>query len=88
MIGPVHENETSASVNAINKILRYPAVESAFASIFVDQDAGSVISNAPKNEMANTTSIAKNIRLKTAFVDKLLRALAPNNTVINIPRAT
>jgi len=38
MIGPVHEKETRTSVKAMNKILRNPAVESAFASSLVDHD--------------------------------------------------
>ncbi|MPN19539.1 hypothetical protein SDC9_166910 [bioreactor metagenome] len=72
----------------MNKMLKMPAVESAFASNLVDQEAGSVISNAPKKEMANTTSRAKNKRLKTALVDMLFNALAPNITVISTPRVT
>ena len=88
IIGPVQENETSTSVKAMKSMLRMPAVESAFMSILVDQEAGRVISKAPKNEMANTTSKAKNIRLKRALVERLLRALAPKITVMRSPRPT
>ncbi|OQB30175.1 MAG: hypothetical protein BWY08_01329 [Bacteroidetes bacterium ADurb.Bin174] len=88
IMGPVHENETSTSVKAINKILMKPAVESALASSFVDHEAGSVISKAPKNDMAKTTSNAKNNKLNTALVDILLSALAPKMSVINIPSVT
>jgi hypothetical protein len=88
MIGPVHENDTNTKVKAINKMLRNPAVESAFASSFVDHEAGNVISKAPKNEMANTSNMAKKMRLNTALVDMLFRALAPKISVIRIPSAT
>ncbi|MPN23269.1 hypothetical protein SDC9_170657 [bioreactor metagenome] len=88
MIGPVHEKDTNTRVKAMNKILINPAVESALASSLVDHEAGSVISKAPKNETANSTSKAKNIRLKTALVDMLFSALAPNIAVISIPNTT
>ena len=68
MIGPVHENETKTNVKAINRMLIIPLVESALASILFTQDEGSVISNTPKNEMANTTNSAKKRRLNTALV--------------------
>ncbi len=88
IIGPVQENDTNTKVKAMNRIFRKPAAESAFASNLVDQEAGSVISKAPKKEMANTTNSAKNSRLNTALVDMLLRALAPKITVIKIPKLT
>ena len=88
IIGPVHENDTRTNVNAINRMLINPAVESAFASSFVVHEAGNVISNAPKNEIAKTTNNAKNNRLKMAFVDKLFSALAPKIRVIKIPIVT
>ena len=88
IIGPVHEKDTSTRVKAINRILMNPAVESALASSFVDHEDGKVISNAPKNETAKTTSKPKNNRLKTALVDKLFRALAPKISVIRIPNST
>lgn len=85
IIGPVHENDTRARVNAINSIAMNPVVESAFASSFVVHFAGSSRLNAPKNDAANSTSSrAKNI-LKKALVDKSFSALAPNSVVINSP---
>ena len=88
IMGPVHEKETRTNVNAINKMLINPAVESALASSFVDHDEGSVISKAPKNETAKSTNNPKKIRLKMALVDKLLSALAPKINVIRMPRVT
>ncbi len=88
IMGPVHEKETSTRVNAMKSMLRNPAVESAFASSFVDHDEGNVISNAPKKEMANTTSNAKNNKLNMALVDKLFSALAPKIKVISMPNNT
>jgi hypothetical protein len=88
MMGPVHENETKANVKAIKRILRKPAVESAFESNLVDHEEGNVISNAPKNETAKRTSNPKKIKLKMALVDKLFKALAPKISVIRIPRVT
>ncbi|GHT56814.1 hypothetical protein AGMMS49982_23850 [Bacteroidia bacterium] len=85
MIGPVHENDTSTSVNAIKKMLKMPVVVSALLSILLDHEAGKVSSNAPKNDTANSTSSAKKIRLNTALVDKSFSALAPNSTVTSSP---
>ena len=86
MIGPVQENETSVSVNAIKKILSSSLVLSALLSTFVLQDEGSVISNAPKNEAAKITSIRKNSILNMAFVDKAFNALAPKISVTASPK--
>lgn len=88
MMGPVQENDTRARVKAMKKILNSPLVESALLSSFVVHEAGRVSSKAPKKEMANTTSRAKNKMLKTAFVARLLRALAPKMAVMSRPRPT
>ena len=48
IIGPVHENDTNTSVNAMKNMLSKPVVLSAFASMAFDQRDGSVSSNAPK----------------------------------------
>ena len=85
IIGPVQEKDTSTRVNDIKKILNIPVVESALLSSFVVHEAGRTISNAPKNEMANTTSNRKNIILNIAFVDKSFSALAPKIPVISNP---
>ena len=88
MIGPVHEKLTSERVNAMRKMLRMPLVCSDLASILLVQDAGSVISKAPKKEAANTTSKRQKRMLKMALVERALRALAPNNIDTIRPRAT
>ncbi len=85
MMGPVHENDTSTRVNAIKKILSRPVVFSAFASIAVDHFDGSVMSKAPKKEMANTTKSAKNMRLNTAPVAISLSLPGPKITVSSMP---
>ena len=88
MIGPVHENETNAKVNAIRKMLNKPVVLSDLASILVDHDDGRVISNAPRNEDANTTNSKQKKILNTALVAKALRALAPKSNVTAKPSNT
>ena len=88
MIGPVHEKLTSDSVNAMRKMLMKPLVSSDFWSILLLHDDGSVISNAPKNDAANTTSKRQNKMLNIALVDSALRALAPNSSETIRPRAT
>jgi len=62
-IGPVHEKETSAKVNAIKNIPRNPPLLDAESALFT-QVLGRVISNAPKNEIAKTTNRIKNNKLK------------------------
>ena len=88
MIGPVHEKLTSDSVNAMRKMLMKPLVSSDFWSILLLHDDGSVISNAPKNDAANTTSSRQNRMLNIALVDSALSALAPNSSDTINPSAT
>ena len=88
MIGPVQEKDTNANVNAMRKMLSKPVVFSALLSTALLHDEGKVISNAPKKEMANTTSIRKKKMLKMALVERALRALAPKSKVTNKPKAT
>ena len=88
IMGPVHENETRARVNAMKKMLSRPVVFSAWESIEFPHLSGSFISKAPKNEMANTTSSRKNIMLHTALVAMALRVSAPKMIEIAIPRTT
>lgn len=57
IMGPVQEKDTSDKVNAIRKMLSKPLVASALLSTAVLHLEGNVISNAPKKEAANTTSI-------------------------------
>lgn len=85
MIGPVQENETSVKVNAIRKMLSMPLVLSYLESTALLHDEGKVISNAPKNEAANTTNIRKNRMLNIALVDSAFNALAPNIKVMDRP---
>ena len=88
MMGPVHENDTSVSVNAMRKMLSSPLVFSDFWSILLLHDEGSVISNAPKNDAANTTSSRQKKMLNTALVDSALSALAPKSSVTTRPSST
>ena len=88
IMGPVHEKDTSANVNAMKNILSRPVVASARASILLVHDAGNTSSKAPKNDMAKNTNRAKKIRLKTALVDKSFSALAPNIPVMASPNNT
>ena len=85
IIGPVHENDTSTSVKAMKKMLIMPDVLSALLSIAFDHFCGNLISNAPKNDIANTTNSKKNMILNIALVDNSLSLPAPNINVIPIP---
>ena len=87
IIGPVQENDTITSVAAMKKMLSIPVVLLAVLSILLLNDWGSVISNAPKNEMAKITSNAKNSKLHHALVASAFMALAPNSTVKQMPRS-
>src|ERR1035437_3368864 len=60
IMGPVHENETITVVNPMKNAARIPPL-STLESAFVTQLFGSSISNAPKNETANTINNIKNI---------------------------
>ena len=85
MMGPVQEKETMTRVDAMKKMLNKPVVFSALLSILLLQESGSLISNAPKKEMANTTSNKKKMILTTALVAMALSALAPKMAVNKIP---
>ena len=88
MIGPVQENDTRVRVNAMRKILRRPLVFSDFSSILLLHDDGRVISNAPKNDAANTTRRRQKKMLNMALVERALRALAPKSNVTTRPSTT
>ena len=88
MIGPVHENDTKARVNAIRNMLSNPVVLSDLASTLFCQDEGNVISKAPKNEAANTTNNRQKKILNIALVARALRALAPKSNVTAKPSNT
>ena len=59
IIGPVHENETITVVSPIKNAASIPPL-STFESAPVTHLFGRIISNAPKNEVANITNNAKN----------------------------
>ena len=88
MIGPVQENDTTTKVNAISKMLRKPVVLLDLLLRAVDQELGKVISNAPKNDAANTTKIRKKIMFTTALVLSAFKADAPKISVTSRPRPT
>ena len=88
MIGPVHEKETITKVNAMSIILRKPEVLLDLAFSAVDHELGNVISNAPKNEAANTTNIRKKMMFTTALVLSAFNADAPKISVISRPNPT
>ena len=86
MIGPVQENETSVSVNAMRNMLSSPLVDEALLSTLFVHEEGSVSSNHPKKDRANTTSSRQKKMLNTALVDRALSALAPIIPVMARPR--
>ena len=88
MIGPVHENDTNAKVKAIKKMLNKPVVASALLSTALLHFEGSVISNAPKKDAANTTNIKQKRILNIALVERAFNALAPNINVMAKPNVT
>src|SRR5690606_25494976 len=87
IIGPVHENETTAKLADTNNKPNKPPLSDP-ASILLTKLLGNVISNVPKKEAANTTSSRKNRKLNIPFVDKAFEASAPKKMVINMPNAT
>src|SRR5687768_4676256 len=87
MIGPVQENDTSASVTAIKKIPEKPRL-SARASALLIQEEGSVSSKAPNKDAAKKTSSTKKKKLNNPFVDRSFSASEPNRNVITKPMTT
>jgi hypothetical protein len=75
--GAVHEKETSTRVRAIKKIPEILLVL-AFESILLVQEDGSVISNAPKNEIPKTINSRNTKMLKTALVEIWYKVSFPN----------
>jgi len=68
-MGPVHEKETMASVNAIKNIPATSRPERALA-LFA-RPLGKLISKYPKKEMANTMKTIKKKRFNQTLVEKL-----------------
>ena len=67
-IGPVHEKETRASVNAIKNIPTIPPAPSAELALFV-QDSGRANSKYPKNERAKIMNMTKKNTFNATLVD-------------------
>ena len=86
MIGAVHENDTNTKVKAIRKIEMRPVVLDAFVSTALAQRSGSLISNHPKNEKANTNNSKKSTMLNIALVESSLSLLGPKTAVISRPK--
>ena len=87
MMGAVQEKLTSTSVNAMRKMESSPLVFDAFVSTAFAQRSGSLISNQPKNDRANTTSNRNRKMLNTAFVDRAFSVSLPKSAVTSNPSA-
>ena len=74
-IGPVHENDTRTSVNAIKKMPASPPL-SEFLSLLFTRADGRVISNAPKNDAANTMNTIKKMIFGSQCVESQLNMSA------------
>ena len=85
--GPVHENETKASVNAMKKTPKSPPL-SAFESILLIHEAGKLISNAPKKLTANIANIKKKAILKEILLAIKYIASSLTNELTPKPKAT
>jgi hypothetical protein len=72
----------------MKKIDNNPVVLSALLSMLFDHFDGNLMSNAPKNDIAKITNIAKNIKLKNALVAKSFNFPAPNIIVMANPNTT
>ena len=86
-IGPVHEKDTIARANAINKIPTIPPLSAWLSTLFA-HELGNIISNAPKNEEAKTTNNTKKIILNHTLVDNAFNAPAPKIQVTKKPKIT
>ena len=84
--GPVQLKETSDKVKAIKKMPSNPPLL-AFLSTAFKSLLGSIISKAPKNEMAKTTKMKKKSRFQKALVAMAFRASEPNILVMANPKA-
>ena len=86
-IGPVQEKDTIAKANAIKNMPIMPPL-SALLSIVVPQEAGKVISKAPKKETAKTSNNKKKMILNQTSVESALSASAPKIAVTTLPKST
>jgi hypothetical protein len=83
--GAVHENDTSTNVRAIKKIPE-KLLRLALESTLLVNAEGTVISNAPRNEIPNKTNNPKTKRLKIALLEIWYRVLLPKIIVSNKPK--
>ena len=88
MMGPVQEKLTRLRVNAMRKMLSRPVVVPDLRSTALVQLLGRVISKPPRKLAPKTRSMRKKKMLKTAFVLRAFRALAPKTSVTNKPSRT
>ena len=86
-MGAVQENDTNTRVKAMRKMLSNPLVCEAFESTAFAQRSGSLISNHPKNDRANTTNNKKRKMLNIAFVDIAFSVSLPKSAVTSNPSA-
>ena len=90
MKGAVHEKDTSTSVSAIKKIPEKLLVLAFESTLFV-HEAGSVISNAPKNDTPKTMNNTNTKILNRALVEIWYKVFFPKINVsttaktVNIP---
>jgi hypothetical protein len=73
IIGPVQEKETKAKVNAMKNIPIKPPLSDWLSALFTHFE-GILISNAPRNENANTMKIAKKIIFIYTLVESAFSA--------------
>src|SRR3569833_2241182 len=85
--GPVHENDTTTNVAAMNNMPTKPPF-SEFASSLFANELGRVISNAPRNDMPKTISNKKKQKLNMPLVARPFKAAGPNMIVIRRPKNT
>jgi hypothetical protein len=68
-IGPVQENETKHSVNAIKNVEIIPVEIFDALSILFVHELGNVISNKPNNDSANNMKTKKNKKFNIGLVE-------------------
>ena len=80
MKGAVHEKDTNTSVSAIKKIPKR-LLWLAFESTLFVQEAGSVMSNAPKNDTPKIMNNTNTKILNTALVETWYKKFFPKSNV-------
>ena len=87
IIGPVHEKDTKANVNAMKKIPINPPLSAPESALFTHSE-GILISKAPRKENANTMKTAKKIIFIQTLVESSFKPVGPIIAVTNKPSAT